>query len=385
MRQSTGHSSNRTDAHEASSASRSSGRVILARDSFPYLGGSSTLLYMLFETLQKKLPNAECWNIVTPHVWEVGKRHYGPHWPNPRGLRNVRTFLLDGNKGKRAIRFALQANPVAAVISKSRKTTVLLKHLVPSVPVWHMTSTSSIVKNAVAGGRFTSMEQVIRRLRTNRFPTLQCADERQAVQLANRILVHSKNMRFWYHTFYPLIRDKIEEEIFWDYPLVKRQFHDVKVKIAWKERPIDLLFVATDWRRGEKNFPLLRQICKSLERKKIMTVGFTPERLPSSVIAFDTMSQDDVVQAMVQAKVVVCPSRYDEAPNVLFEAAIAGANIVCSKNCGNYEITDSKLVAKLEIKDFVRKINLALQGYRSPNTKPFSGQDVSQWIVKQFA
>jgi len=342
-------------------------------------------LYLLFEALQKKLPEVECWNIITPRVWNVGKRYYGPHWPNPRGLRNVHTFVLNGAKGRRTIQRVLRHKPVAAIISKSRATTVLLKRLAPTTPVWHLTSTCSLVKNAVARGDFPSMEHVIRRLRTSRFPELRSTEEQQAVRLADRILCHSRNMQFWYHTFYPYARHKMEDAIFWDYPQIRHQFHGIPRRTAWEKRPIDLLFVASDWRRGEKNFPLLRQLCKAFAHKKIMVIGFVPERLPASVIAFDTMSQDDVVQAMIQAKVVVCPSRYDEAPNVLFEAAVAGANIVCSRNCGNYQVTDTDLIARLELRDFARKVRTALQRYRAPHTERFSGHDLCEWIIGQLA
>ena len=363
---------------------RSPARVILARDGFPYLGGSSTILYLLFEILQRRMPNAECWNIITPRLWEMGKRNYGPHWPNPRGLANVRTFFLDGKRGMLAIRRALRERPVEAILSKSRRTTPLLKELGGPIPVWHLTSTCSIVKNAIASERFPSMEHAIRQLRTSDFPTLRCPEELSAVRAADRILFHTRSMRFWYYTFYPQYREKMEDEIFWDYPLLKKQFNLAKTARApWEQRPIDLLFVASDWRRAEKNFPLLKKLCQVFRNKKIMVIGYLPRPLRPSIITFNSMSQWDVVQAMVQAKVLVSPSRYDEAPNVLFEAAIAGANIVCSNNCGNYRLAPKDLVARLELPDVVDKIKLALQGYREPNSRYFVKYDLSEWIPHQ--
>ena len=360
-------------------------RIIFARNSFPYLGGSSTYLYLLFETLRKELPHAECWNILTPRVQEVGRRYYGPDWPNPKRLPNVRTFVVDGRKGRSQIHRALREKPVAAVLSKARETTSFLNRLEPDLHVWHLTSTCSIVKNAVAESRFPSMEYILKQLKRNRFPKVHCAEEQQAVRLADRILFHTEGMKFWYHAFYPEHREKMEEKVFWDYPLIKDRFRRIHPNTPWRNRPIDLLFVATDWRRGEKNFPLLAQLCRSFVRRRIMVIGFLPERLPDSVIAFDKMSQGDVVQAMAQTKVVVCPSRYDEAPNVLFEAAIAGANIVCSKNCGNYRLTDKELVARLEPIDFSDKIQTALGKHRAPNTGDFCKRDLSRWIVQELS
>ncbi len=101
-------------------------RVILARDGFPYLGGSSTILYLLFEILRQRMPNAECWNIITPRVWEMGRRNYGPHWPNPRQLPNVRTFLLDQDHGKAAIRRALREHPVSWIGTRWKNEMIML-------------------------------------------------------------------------------------------------------------------------------------------------------------------------------------------------------------------------------------------------------------------
>ena len=128
-------------------------------------------------------------------------------------------------------------------------------------------------------------------------------------------------------------------------------------------------------------FGLMKKLCRVFKDKKIMVIGFLPEPLPDSVITFDTMSQEDVVQAMVQAKVLVSPSRYDEAPNVLFEGAIAGANLVCSENCGNYQLAPREFVARLDLPDFAEKIKRALRGYRHPAAAMFSKHDLSHWIV----
>lgn len=361
-------------------------RIILVRDSFPYLGGSSTYLYLLFETLRRRLPNAECWNLISRRTWEIGNRHYGPHWPNPKGLPQVRTFVVEGHRGRTRVRRALRERPVAAVLSKSRKTTALLKELDPSLLVWHLTSTCDVVKNGIATGRFASMEAAIRLIQSDGLPKLRSPEEFHAVRAADRILCHTQSMKMWYFTFYPQFRDKMEDEIFWDYPLLERAFRHIAAKTPWKKRPIDLLFVASDWKRPEKNFPLMRKLCQAFSEKKIMVVGFLPKPLPDGVLTFEAMTQEEVVEAMGQAKVVVCPSRYDEAPNVLFEAAIAGANIVCSRNCGNYLLTPRELVAQLDQPDFSRKIRRALQTLQpTPNLDYFTKTDLAAWIHRKVA
>ena len=46
-----------------------------------------------------------------------------------------------------------------------------------------------------------------------------------------------------------------------------------------------------------------------------------------------------------RARCVVCPSHIDAAPGVLFEASAMGCNVVASRNCGNWELCHSDLLA----------------------------------------
>jgi hypothetical protein len=40
----------------------------------------------------------------------------------------------------------------------------------------------------------------------------------------------------------------------------------------------------------------------------------------------------------------VCPSSFDAAPGILFEASVMGCNVVTSKNCGNWELCNDRLL-----------------------------------------
>ena len=64
---------------------------------------------------------------------------------------------------------------------------------------------------------------------------------------------------------------------------------------------------------------------------------------------------------MGRAKTVVCPSRYDSAPGILFEAAAMECNIIASKNCGNWMIcNDQLLIDPFTTDQFVHKCALSL-------------------------
>lgn len=361
-------------------------KIIFVRNSFPYKGGSSTILYLLFQAMQRHLPNAEYWNLITERDRDIGIKHYGPAWSNPKGLKNVKTFLLDGNIKKQKIKNALAEAQAEVILSKSRISTELLKTLRPNVEMWHLTSTSGAIKNAIAGGYYSSMQDAIRKIKNHNLPRAYYSEEHTAIRHADRVLFHSATMKLWYYNFYPEFREKMGDEVFWDYTILQKHLEEPEVtNHNWDKRPVDLMFVASDWDRPEKNFTLMQKICNHFKRRKISAVGFLPQSLPKNVIAFNTMTHGDLMQAMQNTKVVVSPSRYDEAPNILFEGAINGCNIVCSKNCGNYRLVPEDFIADLNMRDFARKIKKALVQKKELNKKYFFKNDLGEWILNQLS
>lgn len=360
-------------------------KIIFVRNSFPYRGGSSTILYTLFQSMQKYLPTAEFWILLTKRVKEIGIKHYGPYWANPKGLRNVKTFLIDSNIEKKRLKDALEKTKPGVILSKSRLSTQLIKKLKPDIKLWHLTSTCSAVKNAIDRGYLSSMQDAIKRLKDNKIISSYCSEEYAAVRYADCILFHTDTMKVWYYNFYPEFTEKMEDEVFWDYTILQKHIKSCNVPANnWNSRPVDLIFVASNWSRTEKNFILMKKICQHFKNKKIIVIGFLPEKLPDGVITFSNMTHDDVIQAMQKSKVVVSPSRYDEAPNILFEGAIAGCNIVCSKNCGNYRITPEDFVADLNVPDFINKIKKAFIRKKELNEKYFLKSDICKWILNHL-
>lgn len=357
-------------------------KIIFARNSFPYKGGSSTILYMLFESIQRYLPNAEFWNFITKSDKDIGDKYYGPFWFNPKGLANVKTFFINEN---RTIKASLKKLDPQVILSKSRLSTRLLKQLYPKVNLWHLTSTCGVIKNAIINDQCYSMQDAISQLRDNKFSRAYNSEEHTAIRYADKILFHTEMMKLWYYNLYPEFIEKMERMIFWDYPIVRRHIRENDdLSDRWKKRPIDLLFIASNWNRPEKNFPFLKELCKHFRQKKIVVIGFLPSQLSHGVICYNAMSYSDVVQTMRNTKVVVVPSRYDEAPNIVFEGALGGCNIVCSRNCGNYRLVPKELLAEFKLSDFVTKIRNALKQKYKLNQKYFIKDDLIEWILEQM-
>jgi glycosyltransferase involved in cell wall biosynthesis len=138
------------------------------------------------------------------------------------------------------------------------------------------------------------------------------------------------------------------------------------------ERDIDVIFVASNWRRPEKNYPLLRRIAASCGDLRVHVVGaMDPDDM--AVQRHGIVAQRASVYGLLgRAKVLVCPSSWDPAPGVLFEASLMGCNVVASRNCGNWELCNERLLAQSP-DEFVPCLRRALAGPLPDHRQRFLG------------
>jgi hypothetical protein len=79
---------------------------------------------------------------------------------------------------------------------------------------------------------------------------------------------------------------------------------------------------------------------------------------------------------MGSAKLLVCPSSYDAAPNIVFEACAMGCNVVTSRNSGNWEVCSRELVVDRYSREcFRERIDLGVQGRHRDNWSDFVSRD----------
>jgi len=65
---------------------------------------------------------------------------------------------------------------------------------------------------------------------------------------------------------------------------------------------------------------------------------------------------------MGRAKALICPSHFDAAPHVIYEASAMGCNIIATKRCGNWMICNPKLIAESSgTNAFLEKVPYAVE------------------------
>ena len=90
--------------------------------------------------------------------------------------------------------------------------------------------------------------------------------------------------------------------------------------------------------------------------------GEVGDRSASAAYHGFVASPNELFRLLGRAKTVVCPSLFDAAPGILFQASAMECNVIASKNCGNWRICSQELLVEpFELDTFVEKIFLSLE------------------------
>jgi hypothetical protein len=138
--------------------------------------------------------------------------------------------------------------------------------------------------------------------------------------------------------------------------------------------------------RPEKNLKLLRQIISKDQKTRFHIVGELA-RAPKGVTHHGLISKrEDLFALMGRTKTVVCPSLFDAAPGVLFEAAAMNCNVVASKNCGNWQLCHEDLLADPhDLPTFLERIERSLSKKFEDNMDFFLRQNSYQSFIDLVA
>lgn len=115
---------------------------------------------------------------------------------------------------------------------------------------------------------------------------------------------------------------------------------------VFAERDIDVLFIASDWGRVEKNYALVSRLGQRLSGLRVHVVGDVPHTVHWAVHHGFLPDRHTIFELMSRSKSIVCPSLIDAAPGILFEGAVMGCNLVASKNCGNWQMCHPDLLVE---------------------------------------
>ena len=323
----------------------------------PGWGGLTTATYRLFESMLADGLDVHYVNLILEGELPRFQRILGPNCENPRGLPNVHTCCLR-----------------AALHDPQPEITVLVDALAPDRTVGVGDIACYLMKRAsperelaflTAGcmqvNRVVPVIEQLAAMNGSARPATPDWKELQAVGMSDLVLTHSPLVQELYRRFYPDQASKIHPAVFWFAEwIAKDAAEHSDFACPFEERDIDALFIASSWTRGEKNSGLVTDIATRLAAFSVHVVGEFAEPIPSATQHGFVGTRAELFRLMGRARTVVCPSSFDAAPGILFEASVMGCNVVTSKNCGNWELCNEQLLASEYTADgFARAIRCA--------------------------
>lgn len=353
-------------------------RILFACYEVPRRGGANTILYLLFERMQRAGFDVSYVNLVE-EMDEVFFRYlFGDNFDNPQSLANVHTAVLKHPLWRAHDNLTDLIRTLAPdlLVGFGFIAARLLELAAPDRPVVFMPAGVRHLQYLIEAGvvrDFMAFQTSARRGLT--FPVPAQDRERLAVEASALIIVHSPLVKFAFEQFFPTQRGRIYDNIISVADLIYAEaesFHALKRPFA--QRDIDLLFVASSWNRPEKNYRLVRQLISRCAGLRIHVVGDITRPHPAAHCHGAVTQRHDLYALLGRCKTLVCPSLVDAAPGILFEASAMGCNVIASPNCGNWQLCHEQLLAEdCSPGAFLRKIPLALTRLYQDNPQYFRG------------
>jgi glycosyltransferase involved in cell wall biosynthesis len=323
-------------------------RLLLGSLEVPAVGGSSTASYDLFRRMHGDGLDAHYVNLVDENDAPFYQFMFGGDVGNPQALPNVRNCWLHGQVGDPHPELArlITALDPQVMVGFGYLATRLLVGAAPDRRIVFVTGTCRQAQDYVTSGRARDAVSLARALgRGTTQPRLVNNGERRAVEQCGLMVTHSALTQEMARRFFPSWAGKIYPNVIsfaeWtcDGAMLWRS-----LARPFAERDIDVLFVASDWARPEKNYPLVKAITRALGDARVHVVGQVPYALTPVTHHGFMGSREALFGLFGRARAIVCPSLMDAAPGVLFEGSVMGCNVVASKNCGNWELCHAALL-----------------------------------------
>ncbi len=329
------------------------GRILLCCYEVSGFGGAATAAYSLFEQMLEDGLDVYFLNLVEPADASYFCYLLGDHWGNPAQRPRVETCVLNdplfGPQPELVARVAALQPDV--LVGEEFIATVLLsqsKQAGFAAPLVYLTAGCRQAKEELLQGEADDAMSLLAMYRRGIYwPARFVAATRNAVRAADLILTHSPLVQEFFLLYYPLQGGKIYDRIIWKFPwIAQRTYAYTHLARPFAERELDVLFIASDWARHEKNVSMVRSIAARAEGLSLHLAGNCPEALPHVTRRGFVPEPAALFALMGNARVVVCPSRLDAAPGILWEAALLGCNVVASRNCGNWMLCHPDLLAE---------------------------------------
>lgn len=357
-------------------------RVLLACYEVPGHGGANTSAYNLFHYMLEDGIDVHYVNIISPEDHVYYKYVFGENYGNPRELENLNNCVLKkrlfSNEPHKEILEIVDDFKPDIILAVNYIAALLLKIAAPKIPLIFYTSGCTQVQSQLADHSIKDMSSYIKRVKNaNKAPKIFHVREEQAVQKANLILSHSDDILTLMRYFYPQYSGKLYDEVIWKAEWI---YQDALAYSAlskpFKSREIDVIFIASVWSRVQKNYVLLKKLLPKINNHKVHVVGEVEQEFDFVTYHGIVADRYELFTLMGNSRVVACPSSFDPAPGILFEASALGCNIVGSKNCGNWQIFNKNLLAEpYNLQKFVDCITKGLKRNYKDNINYFLKSD----------
>ena len=341
-------------------------RILFATSESPGSGGSATAAYDLFRIASSAGHDVHFASLLDDGDAAWSARVLGPHSENPDrlpGVHSVRVPVSLRTPSTAAVELiqALQPEVVAGFghIAVNR-----LKGISRALPVAFVTGSCRQAQDYVTSGLVRDAQGLRRRLEDRTLIARPVhRHEVAAVDRCDLVITHSQLTFDMMSAFFPGASGKIWPGIvpFEDW-IVERARAARSLAQPFDQRDIDLLFVASNWRRPEKNYALVADLASRMQGASVHVVGDVPHPIPGVVHHGFIGRRDEVFALIGRSRCVACPSLIDAAPGILYEATVLGANVVASLNCGNAHLCPPGLVAEtLDADVFIQCVRRGLE------------------------
>lgn len=364
-------------------------RILIGGYEIPGYSGT-TAAYQLFERMLESGWDAQYVNLVNEEDVDFFKYEFGKDCGNPKGLPNVhcsiQPALLDQPSSH--LRSLIREISPDVSLGVGHIATLLLKRAAGIRPVVFLTHGCREMLEAIERGEVKDYLAQERKIE-NRAPRPARIDrkESEAVALADFIITHSTSTNLLYRYFFPEHAPKIATDVVWFGEWIQREaLSFAAFRKPFADREVDVLFIAGSWSRPEKNYALVRKLVSSLKGLNIHVVGEAETRAPYATHHGLIANREDLFSLLGRTKALVCPSLFDAAPGILFEGSAMDCNLVASKNCGNWQICNERLlVDPFTPEQFLQKTALSVSEKFDDNMSVFLKTDSYQSLMETLS
>jgi glycosyltransferase involved in cell wall biosynthesis len=325
-------------------------RVLFASTEPPTVGGSGTASLDLFRRML-----ADGWDVHYVHVVHdvdaaFHQMDFQGRLGDVGGIANLQYCCVPELSSNFQASLASIMTRIAPDVSVGFGflATGLLKAAAPDCRVVFVTGTCRQAQDFVTTGRARDATELERGLVAGSItPRIINNGEKVAVGRCDLLVTHSEQTKAMFgHFFAESIGKMYPSSVSFAEWIAAGAEPWKHLARTFAERDIDVLFIASDWGRVEKNYPLVSRLGRPLDGLRVHLVGDVPHPLGWAVHHGFLPDRQTLFELMGRAKSIVCPSLIDAAPGILFEGAMMGCNLVASKNCGNWEVCHPDLVVE---------------------------------------